>query len=277
MGASTVRSIVIDTCKAIWLKLFPAHMPVPTQEHLNASKTAFWNRWNFPNCVGAIDGKHCRVKCPAHSGSLYYNYKNFFPIVLQGLADADYRFICIEVGGRGNQSDGGTFSGSALYQCLENNTFNMPPDEELPNSNVKVPVVLIGDEAYPLKPYLLRPFPRTHLGPAENMFNYRLSRARRCVECAFGLLYAKWRVISKAIETNVETAISIVKCICVLHNVVRERDGENDPTFKEVSQYYFEEEDNGIERINRRNNRATRRSLHIREVFKDYIMSHRLL
>ncbi|KAJ8892570.1 hypothetical protein PR048_005151 [Dryococelus australis] len=52
-----------------------------------------------------------------------------------GLADADYIFIYIEVGSRGNQSDGGTFSESALYQCLDSNTFNMPSDEELPNSN----------------------------------------------------------------------------------------------------------------------------------------------
>lgn len=119
MGASTVRGIVIDTCKAIWLQLVNAHMPAPSQEQLMASKERFWKIWNFPNCVGAIDGKHCRIKCPPHSGSLYYNYKQFFSVVLQAVSDADYKFLSIEVGGRGSQSDGGTFASSALFERLE--------------------------------------------------------------------------------------------------------------------------------------------------------------
>jgi len=37
---------------------------------------------DYPNCIGAIDGKHIRVIKPSASGSLYYNYKNYFSIVL---------------------------------------------------------------------------------------------------------------------------------------------------------------------------------------------------
>jgi hypothetical protein len=69
-----------------------------------------------------------------------------------------------------------------------------------------MPFVIIGDEAYPLKTYLMKPFARKDLSYEERVFNYRLSRTRRCVECPFGILTAKWRLLNKAIETNVNEA-----------------------------------------------------------------------
>jgi hypothetical protein len=74
------------------------HMSVPTTEMLLATSNEFYRKWTFPNCVGSIDGKHMWQKCPPNSGSMCYNYKHYYSIVLQGLADARYRFIVIDVG-----------------------------------------------------------------------------------------------------------------------------------------------------------------------------------
>lgn len=239
MGAATVSKIVHESCTVLWEELVEEFMPVPTEAQLKRIAQEFFERWKFPNCVGCIDGKHCQIKCPVNSGSRYFNYLKYFSIVLQGVADADKKFITIEAGARGKQSDGGTFSSSALFRLLEENSFNMPSDNELPGTNIKLPHVLIGDEAYPLKPYLMRPFPSRNLTPIKENFNKRLSTPRKCIECAFGILKAKWGIFSTDIEVNVKRAISIIKCACILHNVIRERDGNSDLNYcQEVSRNF---------------------------------------
>lgn len=180
LGRTTVGSIVKETTVALWEELFPIHMPQPTEQSFKEVAAQYWNLWNFPNCIGAIDGKHIRIKCPANSGSMFYNYKHFFSIVLQGIADANCKFITIEVGGYGKQSDGGTFSSSEIYKLLKNKELQAPPNTNLPNTNKIVPYVFLGDEAYPLLECLLRPYSRKDCTEEHEYFNGRLSRARMC-------------------------------------------------------------------------------------------------
>lgn len=58
----------------------------------------FLERWNFPQCLGAIDGKHIVIQAPNNSDSLYYNYKNMYIVVLMAICDANYIFRVIDVG-----------------------------------------------------------------------------------------------------------------------------------------------------------------------------------
>jgi hypothetical protein len=216
MGDTTVGKMIKETVEIIWEELQPLHMPLPTTESLRTNANEFENVWNFPHVVGCLHGKHFR--------SIFFNYKKYFSVVLQALVDANYKFITVDIGGFGKQGDGGTFLASDLFNFIDGKRIIFPEPDFFPHSNVTSPYVMLGDEAYPLLPYLMKPYERNSLTERRRNFNERLSRARKTVECAFGILYAKWRVISKAIETEVQLADKIVKCICVLHNTIIEKE-----------------------------------------------------
>jgi hypothetical protein len=72
----------------------------------------FASRTNFPNCLGAVDGKHIRLKKPNCTGSEFINYKNFFSVVLMAVVDADYCFISVDIGSHGSASDSHVFQRS---------------------------------------------------------------------------------------------------------------------------------------------------------------------
>jgi len=277
MGVSTISEIVHETCKVIWEELVDEFMPVPTEAHWKRIANDYYKIWNFPNCLGSIDGKHCQIKCPQNSGSSYFNYLKYFSLVLQGVADAEKKFITIEVGARGKQSDGGTFAASKLCKLLESNNLNIPPNQCLPGTNIETPLVFIGDEAYPLKHYLLRPFPSRNLDAIQENFNKRLSAARKCIECAFGIIRAKWRVLGKDIEVDSKRAAIIIKCICILHNLIRTKDGDSDLDYFDVTQNLNQDIlQNEIpnRNIEGRNPNSSQRAKDVRNKFARYFLEH---
>ena len=98
ISRSSVLSIIHETCAAIWEALKEVYLRPP--QHSSAWKAIseeFNTMWNFPHCVGAIDGKHIAMQCPLKSGSLYYNYKGFFSIVLLAVCDAHYSFTYVDI------------------------------------------------------------------------------------------------------------------------------------------------------------------------------------
>ena len=105
IGCSTAQEIVLETSKALYQVLVQDHLEPPDTEEWTNLSYEFAKTWNLPNCVGAIDGKHVAIQCPANSGSDYYNYKQFFSIVLMGVCDAKYRFTLIDVGAYGREGD----------------------------------------------------------------------------------------------------------------------------------------------------------------------------
>lgn len=168
----------------------------------------FEGLWNFPNACGAMDGKHINVRCPPHSGSDYFNYKKSFSTILFAVVDARYNFLYIDVGTNGRANDAHVFSKSAFNNALASNAPNVPRRG-----------VFVGDDAFPLRTDLLKPYSRCGpLSQKQRIFNYRLSRARRVVENAFGLLVSRFRIFEKPIPLSLKTTEQVVKTACALHN-----------------------------------------------------------
>ena len=126
----------------------------------------------------ALDGKHIVLQSPMKSGSLYYNYKNTFSIVLMALVDANYKFLYVDIGTNGITSDGGVFRECSLNSALESGTLCLPQNTPLPGQSKPLPFVMVADEAFPLKENIMKPYPAKILDNEKRIFNYRLSRAR---------------------------------------------------------------------------------------------------
>ena len=134
------------------------------------------------------------MQAPARSGSFFFNYKKSHSIVLMAVCNADYQFTLTDVGDTGRNSDGGVFANSAIGDALQQNLLNIPLPESISGTTAMFPYVLIGDEAFPLKDYLMKPYPREVLTLKERIVNYRLSRGRRIIENCFGILAARCRI-----------------------------------------------------------------------------------
>lgn len=196
-------------------------MPEPNQTMLMHVAKSFWNRWNMPHCVGSIDGKHIKIVAPPHSGSLYYNYKGYFSIILMGVCDADYNFTYVDIGAYGSISDGGVFSASKFGEDLKNNKIPFPTTSNLPGCTEEMPYFFVGDSAFPLSTNLMRPYSGKMLNVVKAVFNFRLSRARRIIENTFGVMAARWRIYHRTITALPSTVDNIVKATTCLHNFIR--------------------------------------------------------
>lgn len=98
---------------------------MPTENHLKQTAEHFWNRWNCPNYFGAIDGKHVRIKCPKNSGSMFFNYKDYYSTVLLAIVDANCKFIAVDVCSYGKEGDSGIFKKSAMGKTIMSEQFNV--------------------------------------------------------------------------------------------------------------------------------------------------------
>lgn len=226
IGISTISALIREVCSAIWSILRNECFPLLTEELLLESAIKFEQRANFPNCVAAVDGKHVRLIKPTDSGSLYYNYKNFFSILLLAMCDANYNFLYIDVGAPGKASDSTVFKNSTFYSMLQTNRLSLPAARPISkDSPENVPFVIVGDEAFGLSTVVMRPYGGTYLSVKKKIFNYRLSRARRYIECTFGILSNKWRIFHRPLNVDIDLAEMIIKVCCLLHNFVRDRDG----------------------------------------------------
>ena len=168
-------------------------MPEPNKEMWLKKAAQFYKFTNFPNCVGSVDGKHIRIQCPPNTGSDYFNFKKYFSIVLMAVADANYYFTATDVGSYGREGDSYIFKKSNFWKRFTAGQLDLPGDKPLPSDDSRegtpVPHVLLGDEAFGESKNLLRPYPSKN---EKRIYNYTHARARRVVECTFGILSNKW-------------------------------------------------------------------------------------
>ena len=152
------------------------------------------------------------------------NYKGLFSIVLLGVVDAKYKFIAYDLGAEGKAPDSGIWNGSQLKKRFENNSLKFPEPKQLQNGDesTRVHYVFVGEDAFALAPYIIKPF--RHNDPTQSedkrICSHWLSRTRRVVEIAFGILSNRFRVLMSAMHVDPKLAKIVVLASMALHNIL---------------------------------------------------------
>ena len=169
--------------------------------------------------MGAIDGKHVTIRKPKNGGSFYYNYKHSHSIILLAIAGPEYECLYADVGSNGRVNDSGVWNKSSLHEAIQNGSVKLPDDEKLPNGDV-IPYVFLGDDAFALKTFMMKPYPQQNLTVEKRVYNYRHSRARRISENLFGILANRWRIFFTTINLEPQHVENVIFSALALHNML---------------------------------------------------------
>ena len=124
---TTIGRFVPLLCKTVYNCLKEKYLKIPsTEKELNSLTDVTFDCWQFPNTIGAADGKHNSLFHSNSNGSEYNNYKGFFSLVILALFNYNYKFIFIDIGSRGRINHRGICNNSSRSNAIEQNYLNLP-------------------------------------------------------------------------------------------------------------------------------------------------------
>lgn len=234
VSRSSVNLIFREFCDVVVRCLEARLVRLPRPHEMKEHLRQFAAITGFPQCVGALDGCHIEVCPPKEHAADYYNYKGWYSSILLAVVDHRYKFMYVNVGSPGRNHDAAVFERSRLPKVLASDLFRL---EAKNVEGVLVCPLLLADQAFPLQRHIMKPFPRAGpVGSPSQAFNYRLSSARRVVENAFGRLKARFRIMHKGLEVDIDNVNRIIRACCVLHNICEELTDHCDITWIEAVQ-----------------------------------------
>uniref|UniRef100_A0A3P8RPH5 DDE Tnp4 domain-containing protein n=1 Tax=Amphiprion percula TaxID=161767 RepID=A0A3P8RPH5_AMPPE len=224
VGIATVCIIVRQVTVAIVERLYRRFVSLPSGQRLDDTIRGFRQR-RYPQCAGAIGGTHIPIAPPRDNPEHYLNRRGWHSVILQAVVDHDVRFTDVYAGWPGSTSSATVLSSSDLYLKAEDR-----PDvrrvfqKSLLSDGVEIPLHLIGDASFPLKPWLMKGYGERHqLSPEQRRFTFALASARSVVDAAFARLKGRWRCLLKKSDIDVSMMPRVVAACCVLHNVCQQR------------------------------------------------------
>ena len=158
VSTASVCKIRQDVCRDIVRTLLQKYIHIPTDSALSTVLSGF-ARKGFPQCAGAIDGCHILIEAPQYCPADYHNRKGWHSIILQGLVDHTGCFTDINVGWPGRVHDSRVFHNSDLFAKGE--CGSLFPQQTILMGGVRVHIVIVGDAAFPLRPWLMKPYMNT--------------------------------------------------------------------------------------------------------------------
>ncbi|XP_077373730.1 uncharacterized protein LOC144016442 [Festucalex cinctus] len=214
VSKTTVCRCLREFCAAACARLLPRHVRFPDLETLAGTAADVEGSWGLPRCVGAIDGAHIPIIAPQENHRDYVNANGWHSIILQGVADGKGLFWSACAGMAGGLRHAQAIRETSLWEAAE-------------RGGLEPGYYILGDRAYPLKPWLLKAFRRDGgaLTPERRAYNESVRAARAMVRAAFSRLKGRWRCLTKRNDSDIQVVKSMVLTCCALHNIC-ERRGE---------------------------------------------------
>jgi hypothetical protein len=232
ISRSSASFIVREFCAAIKKSLRPLVIRKQTESSLRAMAAEFEKLHGIPYIIGTVDGSHIPIIAPPIDPTSYYCRKGFYSALLQEVVDKDCKFWDFDFGWAGRCHDWTLFQNTEIGKKVISGAF--------------LAYKLIGDVAYPMKPWFYSPFKgeKEGMSRAKAHWNFIQSSTRMAVERAFGILKGRWRIILKRIDMPLKHVPDLVTvCIC-LHNLCIIHGDNFDMKWVEKAQKLLEAERN---------------------------------
>jgi hypothetical protein len=207
IGLSTSQVTVSQFCFAVKSILLRKFIQWPSRTVMKKYAEEFENLQQIPYVVGAVDGSHIPIVAPRLHAADYYNRKGFYSVLIQAIVSSKCLFWDFDIGWAGSMHDANLWARSDIGQYCEAGRLS--------------PYALVGDAAYPCRPWMLAPFKghKDGLSREEYHWNFAQSSTRMCVERAFGMLKGRWRILLKRIDVHLRNVPDLVSTCLVLHNM----------------------------------------------------------
>ena len=204
---STASIIVREFCAPIEKHLKSLVIEKQSKTTLSRIVVEFEELRRLPYVIGAVDGSHIPIIAPPIDPTSYYCRKGFYSVLFQGVVDSKCKFWDYDFEWIGCCHDWTLFQNSHIRKKVMKGEL--------------LPYKLMGDGAYPMRPWFYSPFKgeKDGLPRAKAHWNFIQSSTRMAVERAFGILKGRWRIMLKRIDMPLRYVPNLVTaCIC-LHNL----------------------------------------------------------
>ncbi len=219
VGKSTCVNITKDFCRALNM-LSRHYIKFPNNcDETTRALALFQDDCKFPHAFGAIDGTHIEIIAPKEPFD-YFDRHHRYSVIIQAVVGKNLTFMDTAIGYPGSMHDARVFRSSDIFQKAQKGEILTEPLTTV--NGVQIRPLLLGDGAYPLLPWLMKPYPNgAILNRSQRRFNKTLSSARSTVERAFGILKAR-------LDNRFENIPEVILSCCILHNFCQEAGEEFD-------------------------------------------------
>ncbi|GLJ06426.1 hypothetical protein SUGI_0038960 [Cryptomeria japonica] len=203
------------------------HLKWPHANEMEEIKAKLEKIQGLSNCCGAIDTTHIVMSLPSgEASSVWHDSEENYSMIMQAIVDHEMRFRDILTGWPGSLNDYGILKSSGFFKLCKNGQRLNGPVKKLQDGS-QIREYILGDEGYPLLPWLVTPYQGKDLSPVKMGFNEKHKNTRLVAEQAIARFKGTWKIIDGVMwRPDKHKLPRIILVCCILHNIMIDQGDE---------------------------------------------------